>query len=210
MTGAGFGYASMLILENAHRPALTSTRRPTRTMARRESATARSPLSTPCLSPRSRAAASIRGSRRCQDVTEEQGRLRGHQLSSVKPLEDLREPVVLQAELDRPLHQSLAVDRDPRRHRAVALPQYRPRGNTRRSRGDPGHDAKAREHVGLELAVGIGDLGTDELTRADLAGRHGSGDRGHDLRHAIDVMRGLDLRDLRVALAEGRSEAVPG
>src|SRR5215471_20307644 len=146
MTGAGFGYASMLILENAHRPALTSTRRPTRTMARRESATARSPLSTPCLSPRSRSAPSIRGSCRCQDIAEEQRRLRGHQLACAKPLEDLREPVLLQAELDGPLHQSLAVDCDPHRHRAVTLPQCGPRGNARRSRGDAGHDAEAREH----------------------------------------------------------------
>src|SRR5215470_13172694 len=131
MTGAGFGYASTLILANAARPAAMRTSRPSMTIARRESADARTSLSTNSLSPHPQSRRSVRGARRRgalrrrrgRRVVQEQRRLGGDQLPGLEPFHDLDEPVLLEADLDHPLDEALAVRRDEDGHRAVTLAQ---------------------------------------------------------------------------------------
>src|SRR5215468_4448031 len=105
------------MFENAQRPAPISTTSAVMTIARRDSAKVRSPLSmlhrSPSLGPRQ----SLRVPRSSQHIAEKQGRLRGDQLAGLQALEDLIEPVLLQANLDGPLDQLPAVARDPGRHR---------------------------------------------------------------------------------------------
>src|SRR5215472_1955176 len=109
MTGAGFGYASILMLENAQRPAPISTTRAVMTIARRDSAKVRSALSMRRRSPSLRPRRSRRGPGSGQHIAEKQGRLRGHQLAGLQSLEDLVEPVLLKADFYAPLDQTPSV-----------------------------------------------------------------------------------------------------
>src|SRR5262249_28772861 len=151
----------MLIFQNATRPAPRSTSRPSRTIARRDRQNVSKALnmrSLPKYTWSWRSSGSSLGRYRA-DVAHKQRPLGGDEFPGLQPFEELYEPVLLQADLDRPLDQVLAVGGDPYHQRAVALAHETVSGDAGRLGWGAGQNAETGEHVWLELPVPVVDLG---------------------------------------------------
>src|SRR5262249_19727710 len=101
----------MLIFKNAQRPALRSTNSPSMTIARRDRQNVSKARNVVYLPEYARSWCAPRSSAgRCSsDVAHEQRPLGGDEFSGLHALKDLHEPVLLKADLDRPLDQAFAV-----------------------------------------------------------------------------------------------------
>src|SRR6266849_6264360 len=147
----------MLSFEKAASPPATSTARARMTSGRLVRANVSKAFSI-TLPP------SRRGSSRCRRkrVIEEERPVGGDQLPGLQSLENLMQSVLLQADLDRARDQTLAVGRDPHRHRAGALANHAGERNSRGTHASAGVYQERREHSGTQLMLGIPDFRTDQ------------------------------------------------
>jgi hypothetical protein len=68
----------------------------------------------------------------------------------------------LQANLDRALHEAVAIGGDPHRHGAVALAHHTFEWNCDRAHGLAGADDEVRKHARAQFVLGIVDLGAHQ------------------------------------------------
>src|SRR6266446_5402007 len=150
----------MLSLENAKRPPPMSTSKPRRMIGRRDTANVSRAFSTGFRSEYSWSWSTPGGSAggRRQGVAQEQCPFGGDQFPGLQSLKNLVDPVLLEAYLDRPLHQTLAVGRYPYPPRPVAFADHAVEWNGRRTDGHARTDHEGREHPGPQFMLGVTDF----------------------------------------------------
>src|SRR6267378_2707483 len=150
----------MLSFEKAASPPATSTAKARMTSGRLVRANVSKAFSIPLAPNRLKLARSRGGSPRCRgkSVIEEERPVGGDKFPRLQSLENLMQPVLLQADFDRAPDQTLAVGRDPHRHRAGALANHPCERNSRGTHGSAGVYQERGEHSGPQLMLGIPDF----------------------------------------------------
>src|SRR3981081_2986370 len=154
----------MFSFEKAASPPATSTARARMTSGRLVRANVSKAFSITPAPNRLKPARSRRGSPRCRrkGVIEEERPVGGDQFPGLQSLENLMQPVLLQADLDGAPDQTLAVGRDPHRHAAGALSNHSGERNSRGTHGSARVYQERGEHSGAQLMLGIPDFRADQ------------------------------------------------
>src|SRR5882762_8856625 len=154
----------MLSFEKAAAPPATSTARARTTSGRLVRANVSKAFSISLAPNRLKLARSRRGSPRCRGkgVVEEERTVGGDKFTRLQSLENLMQPVLLQADPDRAPDQTLAVGREPHKNGAGALANHPCERNGRGTHGSAGVYQERREHSGTQLMLGIPDFRTDQ------------------------------------------------
>src|SRR6266851_2767681 len=154
----------MLSLEKATRPPPTSTTRSRMTIGRRVSAKATKAFSIRPGPTERRPPRFESNSPRCgrKGVAEEESVLGGDSLARLQPVQNLVQPVLLQADFDGAPDEAPGLAVHPDGHGAVALPHHAREGNRRGTHDPAGAYLERSEHSGPQLVLWVAHFRADE------------------------------------------------